>query len=55
MELESNYANHLCHMTLVAKPKRHSAKHRHKLIEPVYASLITCSIEVPDKMIKKKR
>ena len=33
MELESIYANHLCHMKLVAKPERDSAKHRYKLIE----------------------
>ena len=33
MELESVYANHLCHMKLVAKPERDSAKHSYKLIE----------------------
>ena len=33
MELESIYANHLCHMKLVAKPERDSAKHRYKFIE----------------------
>ena len=27
------YANHLCHMRLVAKPERDSAKYRYKLIE----------------------
>ena len=26
-------ANNLCHMALVAKPERDSAKHRYKLIE----------------------
>ena len=32
MELETIYAN-LCHMKLVAKPVRDSAKHRYKLTE----------------------
>ena len=32
----SVYANHLCHMTLVAKSERDSAKHRYKLIECVH-------------------
>ena len=47
-------ANNLCHMALVAKPERDSAKHRYKLIECMQvASWITYSIEVPGKMIKK--
>ena len=42
-------------MTLVAKPERDSAKHRYKLIECMHASLMTYSIEVPGKMMKKDR
>ena len=48
----------ICHMKLVAKPERDSAKDRYKLIECMFnacASLITYSIEVTGKMIKNNR